>query len=132
MQQKGAKGTQGRRLTTAVDNCRRLESIGQDDVWVHRRDVKMVDRRRLLALGSIAEHLKPLNDGALHIVVIFNLRALDSVLDFQRKAEVAVNLVNTARCGRRELVLAPFHSILFSRKCPDCNSKSSPVQPSPI
>jgi hypothetical protein len=71
-----------------------LQPVRQDDVRVHRRDVKVVDERLLLAQRVVAQQLQLLDDRVAHGVVVHDLAALDAVLDLEREREAQVDLVD--------------------------------------
>ena len=74
----------------------RLQPVGEDDVRVHCSDVEVVDDRRLLALGVVAELAEAGCDLFLDLVVVGDLGEGDAALVLDRVLQSLVEAVEEA------------------------------------
>ena len=85
-----------RRAHLLGDRGGRLQPVGEDDVRVHRSDVEVVDDRRLLALGVVAELAEAGCDLFLDLVVVRDLGEGDAALVLDRVLQSLVEAVEEA------------------------------------
>jgi hypothetical protein len=79
----------------------RLKTVGQDDVWIHSRNINVIDQGFGVIDGALlSDELELRNDLLFHLIIIGNLLLVNVVLDLKCKVHDLLDLVNNSLVAR--------------------------------